>query len=149
MNLKLMRLDEKYIHRIVVDAINRVLTENNQRFETFYRGYNSQYDSQRSHLFWITDNASYAKEYGDVAEEITVDKNKMRIASIYGIDDIIGEFDYYDGPDEDETKLILSQGYNGYGFYANEDDSYCICLLSSIPIVRRRVLTKEEYENID
>ena len=103
MNLKLMRLDEKYIHRIVVDAINRVLT---QRFETFYRGYNSQYDSQRSHLFWITDNASYAKEYGDVVEEITVDKNKMRIASIYGIDDIIGEFDYYDGPDEDETNTM-------------------------------------------
>jgi hypothetical protein len=50
---------------------------------------------------------------------------------------------------EEEARLVISEGYNGYCFYANGDDSYCICLFDTSPIVSRRVLSREEFEDIE
>ena len=147
---KLIRLTESDLHRIVKESIKIILGEQSDRFETYYRGYNSKYGSQRDHMLWITDDISYARTYGNRVEEITIDLKKLNLASLYTIDDILGyEFDYIDGLDEEESEMVLSQGYNGYEFEANSNNSDCICLLSSEPIVSRRELSRGEFDAIE
>lgn len=150
MSKKLIRLTETDLHRIIKESVNRILKESSDGFETYYRGYNSKYGSQHTNLIWITDDISYARAYGNRIEEIIIDLSKLNIASLYEIDEILGyEFDYFDGLDEEESEEVLSQGYNGYEFEANSNMSNCICLLSSDPIVSRRELSKEEFDNIE
>lgn len=147
---KRVKLTESDLHRIVKESINIILREQSDRFETYYRGYNSKYGSQYDHMLWITDDISYARTYGNRVEEITIDLKKLNLASLYDIDEILGhEFDYYDGLNEEESKMVLSQGYNGYGFEANSDNSYCICLFSSEPIVSRRELSRKDFDAIE
>ena len=62
---------------------------------------------------------------------------------------MLSEEQILDGLDEEESEEVLSQGYNGYEFEANSNMSNCICLLSSDPIVSRRELSKEEFDNIE
>lgn len=150
MSKKQIRLTEQDLHRIVKKSVKIILEEQSDRFETYYRGYNSKYGSQRNHMIWITNDISYARTYGNRVEEIIIDPCKLEVASLYDIDRILGyEFDYYDGLDEKETQELLSQGYNAYEFEANSNNSDCFCLLSSEPIVRRRELSKEEFEAIE
>lgn len=150
MDKKLIRLTESDLHKIVKESVNRILKEQSSNFETFYRGYNSKYGSEHNHLLWITDDISYARTYGNRVEKIIIDLNKLHLASIYGIDEILGyEFDYFEGLDEEETKKVLSQGYNGYAFEANSNTSDCICLLSSEPIVSRKELSRKEFDAIE
>jgi hypothetical protein len=122
-----------------------------ENFEKYYRGYNSKYGSQRNHMIWITDDISYARVYGNRVEEIIIDPKKLNLAELYEVDEIIGTefFEYYDGLSEEDAEKVLAAGYNGYGFNANSEYSYCICLLSSEPIVSRRELSKEEFEAIE
>lgn len=126
-------------------------TEDNKNFEKWYRGYNSKYGSQRNHMIWITDDISYARNYGNRVEEIIIDSKKLNLAELYEVDEIIGTefFEYYDGLSKEDAKKLLAAGYNGYGFNANSDYSYCICLLNSEPIVSRRELSREEFEAIE
>ena len=146
---KLIRLTEGDLHNIIRESVKRILTESDN-YETYYRGYNSKYGSRRDNLYWITDDISYAREYGNRVEEITIDMNKLNLASLYEIDDILGyDFECIDGPDEDELEMITSEGYNSYDFYANGNDSYCICLFDSDPIVNVRELSREEFEAIE
>lgn len=51
------------------------------------------------------------------------------------------------GPNRDDVEVLLSHGYNGYGFEANDDMSYCVCLFSDDAVVSRRVLPSGEYRS--
>ena len=119
----------------------------NGSLETWYRGYNSKYGSNYTHLLWLTDDINYARVYGNRIEEITLDMSKISPASLYELDDFCD--DYYNGPDEEGSENLMSEGYNCYFFYANNDGSYCMCLWDNTPIVSRRELSKEEYEKIE
>jgi hypothetical protein len=148
--VRTIRLTESDMVRIVSESVRRIVEDSTGGFETYYRGYNSKYGSQKGHMLWITADISYARAYGNRVEKIIIDKNKLRLVSIYEIDEIIGrEFDYYEGLTEDEARLVIESGYNGYGFEANNDSSYCICLFDSSPIVSRRELSQEEFEEIE
>ena len=150
MNKKLIRLAESDLHKIIKESVKRILIEQSDKFETYYRGYNSKYGSQRDHMFWITDDISYARRYGNRVEEIIVDENKLKLTSIYGIEEIVGyEFDPYEGLNEEDTKLVLAEGYNGYYFYVDYDIVLVINLFSLSPIISRRELTKEEFDAIE
>ena len=148
---QIIKLTESDLHSIISETLKKILTENNNdKYETWYRGYNSKYGSQRNHLLWITDDISYAKSYGNRVEELIIDTSKLNIASMYDMDDILGyEIDYYDGPNKKETKKIMSQGYNGYCFEANSNTSECLCLFTEEPIVSKRELSKDEFNKID
>jgi len=136
-----VRLSESDLREIVRESVRKLLESEDSGYETFYRGYGSKYGSQRNHLLWLTDDLSYAKCYGDRVEEVVLDTNKLRIASINDVDEIIGyEFDYYIGLTKEDARLVIENGYNGYGFEANDDSSYCICLLDDEPIVERKDL---------
>ncbi len=119
----------------------------NGSLETWYRGYNSKYGSNYTHLLWLTDDIDYARVYGNRIEEITLDMSKISPISLYELDDFCD--DYYNGPDEEGSENLMSEGYNCYFFYANNDGSYCMCLWDNTPIVSRRELSKEEYEKIE
>ena len=119
----------------------------NGSLETWYRGYNSKYGSNYTHLLWLTDDIDYARVYGNRIEEITLDMSKISPASLYELDDFCD--DYYNGPDKEGSENLMSEGYNCYFFYANNDGSYCMCLWDNTPIVSRRELSKEEYEKIE
>ena len=146
---KIIRLTEGDLHRMVRESVKRVLNESN-RYETYYRGYNSKYGSQKTHLLWLSDDIGYARGYGNRVEEVIVDDNKLNLACLEDMYNILGGgFDYYIGPVEEQIKTLLDEGYNGYDFYTGEDDSYCVCLFSSDPIVSRRELSREEFEKIE
>ena len=119
----------------------------NGSLETWYRGYNSKYGSNYTHLLWLTDDIDYARVYGNRIEEITLDMSKISPISLYELDDFCD--DYYNGPDEEGSENLMSEGYNCYFFYANNDGSYCMCLWDNTPIISRRELSKEEYEKIE
>ena len=67
---------EEYVHRIIKEAINETVSEKNGNLETWYRGYNSKYGSDKTHLIWLT-NLEEARTYGNRVEEIVLDKSKM------------------------------------------------------------------------
>ena len=119
----------------------------NGSLETWYRGYNSNYGSNYTHLLWLTDDIDYARVYGNRIEEITLDMSKISPISLYELDDFCD--DYYNGPDKEGSENLMSEGYNCYFFYANNDGSYCMCLWDNTPIISRRELSKEEYEKIE
>ena len=136
------------LHRIIQESLRKVIFEGDDRYEKWYRGYDSRYGSSRNHLLWITDDMSYAGEYGDSIEEIILDSSRLHLVSLYDMDELLGhEIDYYVGPNRDDVEVLLSQGYNGYGFEANDDMSYCVCLFSDDAIVSRRVISSDEYRN--
>ena len=124
-------------------------TSNDNNIEVWYRGYNSTYGSERTHLIWMTDDISYASEYGDSIEEIRINTNKLNVASFEEIDNIVGYyFDYIYGPTKNDCKYLLDNNINSYCFYANNDDSYCMCLWDTRPIISRRTLDKNEISNL-
>lgn len=116
------------------------------KVETWYRGYDSKYGSDNTHLIWLTDDISYARAYGNRVEEVVIDADKANSVSVYDIADM---FDYYDGPSKRQARELLGDGYNCYYFHANDDESYCMCLWDKSPIVSRRELSREEFEDIE
>ena len=128
---------------IIKESIDSFLAENSSTYNTevYYRGYCSKYGPQRCHLLWITDDIEYAMAYGDTVDEVTIDIDKLKLASMQDIENILGhDFDYVYGLSEPEAKEVIENGYNAYGFEANNDESYCICLLDKTPIVRRKTI---------
>lgn len=109
----------------------------------YYRGYKKQFGPWRTHLSWLTDNPSYAKEYGDTVAEISLDSTRLKSTAMAekGCDD---EFDYYDGPSEQMVAELLKQGVNCYSFYTDDQAAEILCLLDKKAIVNFRVLTPEE-----
>ena len=144
--MKAIKLTESHINNIVREVIKHIINENNENLETWYRGYNSKYGSQNGMLLWLTDDISYARAYGNRVEAVVIDKNKLNSASLY---DVIDELDYYEGPNEEEIKWLIEEGYNCYFFEANNDSSYCMCLWDSSPIVSRRELPREDFDQIE
>lgn len=129
---------------------NKIFGSKYERYETWYRGYNYEYGSQRNHLIWLTTDISYARAYGNVVEKVVVDNEKLNAISLYDCDDILGyEIDYYDGPNEDEIRELLSQGFNCYYFDANHDMSECMCLWENSAIISRKELSEEEFNAIE
>ena len=138
------------LRNIIHESMKDMLVDNNGRYEVWYRGYNSKYGSKRGELYWLTDDISYARAYGNRVEEVIIDMNKLNLASIYDCDGVLGyEIDYFDGPDEDGIKELLSNGYGGYSFEANSNSSDCICLWDLSCIVSARELSREEFNNIE
>lgn len=140
-----VRLTRNKLYNLVCEVVENVLGEGG-KYETWYRGYESKYGSQRGRLLWLTDDISYARAYGNRVEEIIIDTDKINPISLYETDDL---FDYYDGPSDNDVEELLSDGYNCYFFHANNDNSYCMCLWDKSPIVSRRELSKEEFEDIE
>ena len=137
----------------VMDAVTcgGMMEEGQGNLETWYRGYNSKYGSERTHLLWLTDDISYARAYGNRIEEVLIDMDKLNAASIYEMDGICGyEIDYYEGIDEEDAKKAMKEGVGGYEFEVSENEGYyCLCLWDKSSIVSRRELSKEEFENVD
>jgi len=147
---RIIKLTESTLHAIIKETINTILEEQGEKYEIWYRGYKSKYGSQKDNMIWLTDDISYARAYGNRVEEVKIDLNKLHLVSIYDLDDILGyEMDYYEGLDEEEAQEVLSQGYNGYEFEANHNMSDCLALFSTEPIVSRRELSREEFDNIE
>jgi hypothetical protein len=144
----------------------KVLTETeldrNNNLEKWYRGYNSIYGSDKTNLIWLT-NIEEARTYGNRVEEVVIDKNKIHNIDIDDLyyDFLVPEFGYEDVDDyEDEgswypedglyvheSDLLLRNGYNCYYFITNNAE--CICMWDKSPIVSRRELSREEFENIE
>lgn len=137
----------------IMDAVTGggMMEEGQENLETWYRGYNSKYGSERTHLLWLTSEISYARAYGNRVEEVVVDRNKLNTASLYDIDGIVGyEFDYYDGIDEEECQKAMEEGFGGYEFEVAENEGYyCLCLWDKSCIVSRRELSREEFDDIE
>ena len=146
---------EKFINDAILDGIikesvNKVLRENKSNIETWYRGYNSVYGSEKNHLLWLTDDISYARSYGNRVEEVTIDLNKLNVISLYGMDELFGyEIDYLDGPTKDEARQLINNGYDAYEFEANQDMSICLCMWNKSSIISRRELSRQEFEKIE
>lgn len=159
--MKIIKLTESDLHRIIKKSVDKILSENSGEFEKWYRGYNSKYGSDKNHLIWLT-NIEEARTYGNRVEEVVIDKSKLRdidIDDLYyeylvdmgypDVDDYEEEGTWYpeDGLYQDESEKLLRDGYNCYFFNTNNAD--CICMWDKTPIVSRRELTREEFENID
>lgn len=146
---------EKFINDAILDGIikesvNKVLREKKSNIETWYRGYNSVYGSEKNHLLWLTDDISYARSYGNRVEEVTIDLNKLNVISLYGMDELFGyEIDYLDGPTKDEARQLINNGYDAYEFEANQDMSICLCMWNKSSIISRRELSRQEFEKIE
>lgn len=144
------RITESLLDRIIKESVNKVLRENKSNIETWYRGYNSAYGSEKSHLLWLTDDISYARAYGNRVEEITIDINKLNVISLYGMDELFGyEIDYLDEPTEDEARELIDNGYDAYEFEANQGMSSCLCMWDKSSIINRRELSRQEFEQIE
>lgn len=101
------------------------------RDDLYYRGYDSRYgifESRENHSFtWITDDAEYALEYakdkpfGKIA---IIELKSNEIGGVYSLNE---STDYYN-PSDEEMQRLYGSGYSGYGFYCNDDSSYCICV---------------------
>lgn len=137
----------------IMDAVTGggMMEESNGNTETWYRGYNAKFGSERTHLLWFTDDMSYARVYGNRVEEVVIDMDKLNAASIYELDGIVGyEFDYYDGIDEEDVEKAMAAGYGGYEFEVAENEGYyCLCLWDKSAIVSRRELSKDEFNSIE
>ena len=113
----------------------------------FYRGYNKKFGPWRDNLFWLTDDPSYAKEYGDTVAEVLIDSRRLNSVAMSEID-YEDEFDYYDGPSERQCGELLKNGINCYSFYTNDMDTEITCLWDKNAIVGFRELSKDEMEKI-
>ena len=146
---KVVRLTESDLYRIVKESVKRLIESDGPNLEKWYRGYNSEYGSQKDHLLWVTSDVGYAAEYGDVVEELVIDDNKLHCVSIYDIEEITGkEYDYYEGPSKDDVIKLLANGYNAHEFEANHGMSDCLCLFDLSMVVGRRVLSSEELDSL-
>lgn len=159
---KLIRLTESDLHNIVKKSVRKLLREQSNNLEKWYRGYNSKYGSDKTNLIWLT-NIEEARSYGNRVEEVVIDKSKINDIDIDDLyyDFLVPEFGYEDvddyqdegtwypedGLDERESDLLLRNGYNCYYFITN--DAECICMWDKSPIVSRRELSKEEFEDIE
>lgn len=102
-----------------------------KRDDLYYRGYDSRYgvfESRENHSFtWITDDAEYALEYaknklfGKIA---IIELTSNKIGGVFSLDEYT---DYY-APTESEMQSLYGNGEWGYGFYCNDDISYCVCV---------------------
>jgi hypothetical protein len=65
------------------------------------------------------------------------------------VDDYEEEGTWYpeEGVQPNEAEYLLRDGYNCYFFLTN--DAECICMWDKSPIVSRRELTREEFEEIE
>ena len=159
---KIITLNESDFRKIITENITKILTENNNNLETWYRGYNSKYGSDKNHLIWLTDKEE-ARTYGNRVEEVVLDKSKLNDIDVDDLyyDFLVTEFGYEDvddyedegtwypedGIDRRESEILLKNGYNCY--YFNTHNANCICMWDKSPIVSRRELTREEFENIE
>ena len=155
-------INETYLKRIIRDVINETVSQNNPNYVKWYRGYNSKYGSDRNHLIWLTD-IEEARTYGNRVEEVILDKSKMHSIDIDDLyyDFLVPVFNYPDvdwyeedgtwypeeGLDYREADYMLCKGYNCYYFNTNNAD--CICMWDKSPIVSRRELSREEFEEIE
>jgi len=134
------------VNAACLDSI--MVCENTDNIEIWYRGYNSKYGEQRDHLLWVTDDLDYAKEYGDTIMEYQIDSSKCDYG-ISDVEEVIGYFDYLDGPNEEDCEELLNNGVGCYCFMANDDESYCMCLWDSSCIISKRVISESINENVE
>ena len=139
-----------------------ILSESDDRFVKWYRGFNSKYGSDKTHLIWLTD-IEEARTYGNRVEEVILDKSKINPIDIDDLyyDYLVPHFGYKnvddyedagcwypeDGLYPEEAELLLRNGYNCYYFITN--DAECICLWDRSVIVSRRELSMEEFNEIE
>ena len=130
-----------------VCAGGMVCEENGIEKWTMYRGYDKTLGSQKTYLLWLTDDLGYAKEYGNAIDEYIIDAKKVN-NSIYAIDEYEPYFDYIEGPSKEAVLEAMKNGVGGYIFYANNEESFCVCLWDKSAILSQRTLSQEEYDAI-
>ena len=108
---------------------------------TWYRGYNSKFGNQKTHLLWLSSSLRYAASYGDKVIEYKVDESKCNGS----IDDLGSETDYYAGPDYNEAQELLAQGINCY-FFDAANDAETLVLWDKSPIVSEKVMDTKEVK---
>jgi len=102
-----------------------------QRDDLYFRGYDSRYgvfDSEEKYSFtWATEDPEYALEYAKDKPYGRIAIVELETDEIGGVFSLSEDTDYYD-PSEKAMKSLYKNGYWGYGFYCNSDNSYCICV---------------------
>ena len=111
-----------------------------------YRGYKKKFGPWRDHLFWLTDDPSYAKEYGDTVAEVKVDSRRLHSVASSEVGD--DDFDIYCGPSQEMASELLKQGVNCYSFYTSDMATEILCLWDKNAIVGFRNLSPVEYDSI-
>jgi len=125
---------------LYVMKLDKSIKESYESSSVYYRGYDSRYgvfdsgDKYSSLYTWLTDDFEYAVEYASENKYGKVAKIKLTcseddIGSLY---DLPEECDYYDPGDDDFQEYILDEGLCGYDFYANDDESYCLCVSKDV-----------------
>lgn len=153
MKATVIRLTKSDLHRIVKESVNRILNE--QRcIETYYHGGNLKDDLYYNGVLWLTPQDYYAKEYAKDSKEPTIwevkiDETKIKAASIFDIEEIVGEgFDPYD-PTKEEIQLVVNEGYNAYYMDFDSYNAKGLCVLSKEIVVSIKQLTQKEYNMIE
>ena len=150
---RLIRLTESDLHRIVKESVKRALNEQSC-VETYYHGGDLKDDLFYSGVMWLTPQDYYAKEYSKDRNnptiwEIKIDESKIKAASIYGIEEIVGAgFDPYD-PTKEEVQLVINEGYNAYYMDYDSYNAEGLCIFTKEPVVSIRQLTQKEYNMIE
>ena len=88
-------------------------------------------------VLWLTDSLEYAEEYAKenttpTIYTVYIDEAKLKVCAFSDYGD---DFDPYN-PSDDEINEILSDGYNCYSLYYDEDDAEGIALFDKTPIVK-------------
>lgn len=143
-------------HTVIIteNQMNKI-NESSSDVETYYRACSRDEAEGKFKLFslWLTPDDFYAKEYLDnepnkVIVEYKIDENLLNPASIYEMDEILGEeIDVYN-PSEEKLKTIYANGYNCFYLEYDSYNATGLCLFDTKPIISKRILSDKEVENI-
>ena len=147
---RLIKLTESDIRNIIKETYEKIL-----KGSLYYHGGDLNDDMWHNGLLWLTPQDYYAKEYAKENNEpiiykIYIDESKLKAASIYKIEEIIGdEFDPYQGLNHEQIKEVLDNDYNCYYMDYDSYNAEGLALLTKDPILNIERMTEEEYNNIE
>ena len=145
--MKTIRISGKDIRDIVTESLSRILREDGERIETWYRGIIGKYNELMvKPQIWLADSPYYAAEYASESEEghlyaIDIDMSRLKQYDWYA--EVDSYFDPYDGFSEEEIEELRKEGYNGYTFAL--DEATVLVIFDKSLIVNIEELPLEEY----
>ena len=103
------------------------------REDIFYRGFCSKYDvfesKKKQSYTWLTTDAEYALEYAkDNGNIAFIEIKNAAIGDIFDLDE---NTDLYE-PSEEDMETLYKNGLDGYTFYANNNESLCVCIKKDV-----------------
>lgn len=101
--------------------------------DVFFRGFDSMYGAFSSYktqsYTWLTDDAEYALDYANHNGKIAI--VKIKNANIGNIYDLEESTDIYESS-ENDMESLYKNGFDGYAFYVNNNNSLCICIKKDV-----------------